>query len=403
MRISVESINFNNINKNLKHLSNEQIVEVIEKYYSDEKIQDILDEYKLSIRPSMLIKTFPTKFVGEKCEKCDNELVVKFKARSNRYQREKVKCLECGHDKNNRFCNCRICTAEQMAIFWEKEQQKKNAVQEKKAKVHTALVRSEGPEILEEDLNLKDILYMSALLRLALSEDMSIIEPPGKVDRILAPKESFVQEIIQTLIDRKIIKVSEKSSLDAFDIRVDEKGEEVVTYQIYNVKYEINMVLEDGDYGALIKRLMYPNPEIFDEEFCYEMWKKIALNESEEYLLYEMRKVGYDFTPGEKTYRVLENLLDHFSTGQIYNIIYRAVAYSTRRYQAKEITKIHAQNSVITSCELQGERAVSENWNLKAFSRRNDVPQSIISEILFNSIMQISTLGFSEVPTKDFR
>lgn len=258
-------------------------------------------------------------------------------------------------------------------------------------------------KILEDNLTLEDRLYMSALLRCSLSEDMSIINPLGKIDRILAPTEKFVQEIIKTLVARKIIKVSRESSLDAFDIRVDETGAEGVTYRIYDAKYEINVISEDGDYGALIKRLMYPNPEIFDEEFCYEMWKKVALKESEEYLLYEMRKVGYNFTPGEKTYRVLENLLDQFSIGQIYNIIYRAVANSTRRYQAKEITKIHAQNSVIASCELQGERAVAENWTLKAYSRRIDVPQSIISEVLFNSIMQISTLGFSEVPTKDFR
>lgn len=403
MRISIESINFNNINKNLKHLSNEQILEVIKKYYSDEKIQDILDEYKISTTPSTLIKTFPTKFVDEKCEKCGCQLVVKFKSKSSMYEKEKVNCLQCGHDKNKRFCNCRLCKAEHKVMFLEKEEQLKKALQEKIEKVQNALESNEVLKILEDNLTLEDRLYMSALLRCSLSEDMSIINPLGKIDRILAPTEKFVQEIIKTLVARKIIKVSRESSLDAFDIRVDETGAEGVTYRIYDAKYEINVISEDGDYGALIKRLMYPNPEIFDEEFCYEMWKKVALKESEEYLLYEMRKVGYNFTPGEKTYRVLENLLDHFSIGQIYNIIYRAVANSTRRYQAKEITKIHAQNSVIASCELQGERAVAENWTLKAYSRRIDVPQSIISEVLFNSIMQISTLGFSEVPTKDFR
>ncbi|GED19907.1 hypothetical protein [Kurthia gibsonii] len=403
MRISIESINFNNINKNLKHLSNEQIVEVIEKYYRNEKIQDILDEYKISTTPSTLIKTFPTKFVDEKCEKCGCQLVVKFKSKSSMYEKEKVNCLQCGHDKNKRFCNCRLCKAEHKVMFLEKEEQLKKALQEKIEKVQNALESNEVLKILEDNLTLEDRLYMSALLRCSLSEDMSIINPLGKIDRILAPTEKFVQEIIKTLVARKIIKVSRESSLDAFDIRVDETGAEGVTYRIYDAKYEINVISEDGDYGALIKRLMYPNPEIFDEEFCYEMWKKVALKESEEYLLYEMRKVGYNFTPGEKTYRVLENLLDQFSIGQIYNIIYRAVANSTRRYQAKEITKIHAQNSVIASCELQGERAVAENWTLKAYSRRIDVPQSIISEVLFNSIMQISTLGFSEVPTKDFR
>ena len=127
MRISIESINFNNINKNLKHLSNEQIVEVIEKYYRNEKIQDILDEYKISTTPSTLIKTFPTKFVDEKCEKCGCQLVVKFKSKSSMYEKEKVNCLQCGHDKNKRFCNCRLCKAEHKVMFLKKEEQLKKA------------------------------------------------------------------------------------------------------------------------------------------------------------------------------------------------------------------------------------------------------------------------------------
>lgn len=406
MQLSIENINFNNLDKNLEHLSKEQILEVIKKYYKDEKIKDILEEYEIPVTPSRLVRIFPTRFVNEECEKCGAQLVVNFESKTNNYMNSKQPyCTECGHSRDAIVCNCTSCKEERMEAHLKAEALRKKAKQEKKEIITNALKGHEEPEILEWNLTEEDRLYISVILRAALSEDMSVIEPLNTVERSrsIAPTEKLQTEIINTLSARDILNVSLKSELDAFDVTVDEIGRNRISYQIYAVKYELNIIPEDGNYSAMIKRLMYPDPELFDEEFCYEMWRKVALNESEQYLLYEMDKVGYNFSPGEKTYRVLEYLLDHFSTAQIYNIIYRAVANSTRRYQAREITKIHAQNSVITSCEKQGEKAVAENWSLKPYGRRSDLPESIISEVLFNSIMQISSLGFSEKPTKNFR
>lgn len=83
-------------------------------------------------------------------------------------------------------------------------------------------------------------------------------------------------------------------------------------------------------------------------------------------------------------------------------IIYRAVANSTVRYQSGKITKIHAQNSVITSCEVQSQRAKAENWELKGYNRIRELKETLISKVLFNSIIGISTLGFYEKPNIKF-
>ncbi|MGR5880031.1 hypothetical protein ACT7DO_19065 [Bacillus pacificus] len=93
---------------------------------------------------------------------------------------------------------------------------------------------------------------------------------------------------------------------------------------------------------------------------------------------------------------MFEHLLEHFSVSQIYGIIYRAVANSTQRYQAGEVTRIHAQNSVITSCEGHGQRAIAQGWKLSYYSRIKDLPESYISQVLYTSVMQIAELGFSE-------
>lgn len=76
----------------------------------------------------------------------------------------------------------------------------------------------------------------------------------------------------------------------------------------------------DLDYDEIIKRLMYPSPELFSSEFCYGIWKKISFYESVQYLLYQMSEVGYSFNPVKKTFAVLEQLLESFSVAHVYNI-----------------------------------------------------------------------------------
>ena len=197
-----------------------------------------------------------------------------------------------------------------------------------------------------------------------------------------------------------------KSNLNDFEIEYLSEDEEQykISYYIYQVYYRLNVIPEDCDYGAMIKRLMYPylSEEQGFADFCYKIWRRVALGECLQYLLYQMRKVGYTFNPGEKTIRVFEELIEHFSVSQIYNIIYRSIANSTQRYQANEITKIHAQNSVITACESYGQRAVTNGWNLTNYSRLKDLPETSISKVIFTSVMRIAELGFTEKPTADF-
>lgn len=393
MQIAIGHINFNDLDPSLKHLSNEQIYEVITKYYDDEKVNNILNDYKILITPSKLVKVFPSVFLKAHCEKCNSQLHGELQSKSSVHMiRTKASCPYCFHKANSRFCDCYFC-----------EQERIELEEEKREIVDAIFINSDVPVVSENDLSLEDRFYMSIILRAALSEDMRIIGPLNEISRKIAPTNQLIKEIMNTLTARNLILISEHSSLDAFVLEIDEEGNRNVSYHGYQVAYKINVISGDGNYYSMIQRLLYPDPESFDVEFCYEKWRQIALNEIEEYLLFEMNKVGYSFNLGKKSYQVFDYLLNHFSTAQIFNIIYRAVANSTRRYQAKEITKIHAQNSVITSCESQGHRAIAEKWTLKPYRRNFALPESIFSEVLFNSIMQISSLGFTEVPTIHFR
>lgn len=406
MEISVEKLDFSNIDERLKHIPNDSIVELIKKYYDGIKVSDLLEEYKINANPSQLYTLFPPLKLEDKCNVCNAHIIYYFKSKtahsyssfSNRMNTTNTECGVCGH-KENSFCNCGFCISERNRIREEEEEKRKKFLAKKKEIIDRVYNEDIWEKVSEMNLGLEERLYLAVIMRSSLSEGGTYIEALNDRIDLLAPTDKFRKELVKTLYKQHILVPHTNSDLNAFDI----SEEDGVSYYIYRVNYRINIEPVDNNYEAMVKRLMYPDSDIFeeDEDFCFTMWKKIALQECLEYLLYRMDKVGYSFNPGEKTITVLEHLLENFSVAQIYNIIYRAIAYSTARYQAGEITKVHAQNSVISSCEKQGERAIAEKWNLKPYDRIKDLPQTLVSEIFFTSILKISELGFMEKPTRD--
>jgi hypothetical protein len=405
----VESINgkenlldFTKIDKRIGHLSHEDIERLIQRYFNGESVTKLLKEYNIKITASQLYTVFPPMISGEECTNCGSNMVYPWGSKTwgDNPRKQQIYCNECGHIKSS-ACSCDACKlAKKLAREAEIEKQKQLLAN--KIEIIKAHFAEDNWELFaEEDLSLEDQVFLSVILRGALAENTEYIEPLQTKLGKLAPSIDFEVEMIKHLEAREIIIPHVSSDPSAFELKEDG---DTVSYKIFGVKYRINIQPSDLDYDAMIKRLMYPNPENFkeDKEFCLEMWKKIALNESLQYLLYQMKKVGYSFNPGEKTIRVFENLLEHFSVSQIYGIIYRAVANSTKRYQSGEVTKIHAQNSVISSCEGHGERALAQGWKLSHYSRLRDLPEPIISKVFFTSILQIAELGFSEKPTINF-
>lgn len=405
MKIIVDNINFSNLDKRISHLTNEQIVNLMERYYEGEKVSKILEEYKIRINVSQLYSIFPPIITNDTCIHCNSDMLKSWssKSRATLTNEDTSYCINCNH-KNSKYCNCDYCEIDKHKKIQEQQESQKELVERKKVAISEFYDESNWTLELERELTLEDRLYLAVLLRSSLSENTLYIEALEPLKNTLAPTKEFEVEIIKTLTSRKIIVPHALSDIDAFEIENADKNDFQIMYGIYKVRYRINVEPEDLDYNAMIKRLLYPdfNNEDTFQVFCYEMWKKLALSECLNYLLYQMKKVGYSFNPGDKTIRVFENLLEHFSISQIYGIIYSAVAKSTQRYQAKEITKIHAQNSVISSCENYGQRALAQGWILANYSRIKDLPETYISFILFTSIMQIDELGFSEKPTPNF-
>ncbi len=79
----MENIDFSNLDKRIAHVKEEQIVELMQKYYEGEKVSKILDEYKIEISVSQLYSLFPPAITDEKCIHCESSMVKSWESKSS--------------------------------------------------------------------------------------------------------------------------------------------------------------------------------------------------------------------------------------------------------------------------------------------------------------------------------
>ncbi|MDR7079737.1 hypothetical protein J2Y03_004795 [Neobacillus niacini] len=375
----------------LEHLTEEQLERLINEYYEGANIKQLITKFEIKLIPSRLVQEFPPVVLEAECIYCGTKLIQTYQSRNTSNILSSPICPNCGHQKEE-FCPCNTCNEyRKLKLEWENKR--------KSNLILNIYLPNEETMFPEEELTLIELLYLAVLLRAGLDESMEYILPVKEYKNKLGPTDDIQNEIVLSLTNRQIIRPHISSPISAF--KDDENFPS--TYYVYHVRYALNIKPIDSDIKSLIHRLMHPVSDIFikDKDFCFEMWKKISQGEVLEYLLYSMEKVKFSFSPGEKTLAVIDGLLESFSVSQIYNIIYRSIANATKYYQETGISRNHAANLVVTNCQRSGEKAIAEGWKIKPYGRDFYCPQSILSELFFNRILNIGILGFDLPPTID--
>lgn len=389
------------IHEKLRHLTMLQIESLMNKYYNGVKASDIIKEYNIDTTSSKLYTLFPPIICEDIiCPVC-NEPMYKERDSKSSYSWNKKKpfCAICGHT-DEIICKCNYCIAEREKVRKLNEERKVRILQEKREKIKKVYDLNIVP-VNYSELNFREKVFLGALLRTSLSEDMEVILPLNDAERELAPTIGYIKEILSYLIGRGIISVDSNSSIDAFLDSNEEKDIEFPNvYYITMVKYRINIVGDEEIKNILSKII---NPKSFsdaDKEDALNIWKEIALEECIEYFEYQMKSVRFDFNIGEKTIAIFKDLLENFSVSQIYGIIYKSVANATKYYQESSVSKKQAANSVIGGCQRYAERAMINNWELAKYSRIKELPQSMISEFFFDRVIGVGSLGFNMPPSE---
>ena len=272
------------IQEKLRHLTMLQIESLMNKYYNGVKASDIIKEYNIDTTSSKLYTLFPPIICEDIiCPVC-NEPMYKERDSKSSYSWNKKKpfCAICGHT-DEIICKCNYCIAEREKVRKLNEERKVRILQEKREKIKKVYDLNIVP-VNYSELNFREKVFLGALLRTSLSEDMEVILPLNDAERELAPTIGYIKEILSYLIGRGVVSVDSNSSIDAFLDSNEEKDIEFPNvYYITMVKYRINIV-GDEDIKNILSKII--NPKSFsdaDKEDALNIWKEIALEECIEY------------------------------------------------------------------------------------------------------------------------
>ena len=247
-----------------------------------------------------------------------------------------------------------------------------------------------------QELSLEDAVYLLSFIRATGSEDFSYFGPLEHTTNKLSPLASYDYEIISHLCGKYIF-FHPDSSPEAFEF-VD--GEPLSGYT-YKVKW---LLLTGKDIektrqaitaieNAFRTQEDWP-PKWHEQKLA--LWKKVALEECLEYFKLVLEEHHLPFKPGEKTELTITNLLEQFSTAQVCSMIWSSVKNAVAFNVRQQVTKIHAANTVIGRMQSYAERAIAEGWTVKPSHRDFRCPQSIVSQVLFNTALKIGDKGFFE-------
>lgn len=377
-----------NMNKTLAHLSSEKIQTLMQRYYDGETVSKLLKEYDISVHASELYKLFPPEiFYNYTCEYCGNYLVTnrpsKMSIKKSRYESD-LYCPVCGHRPYIMDCDCKNCT------------EKKNLLLKQKLEKIKLVYSQEKEPIDFNDITFENKVFLGALCRSLLKENLYEIKSYFNSNVLLTPDDTLSKKVYLNLFKSNIISVSPTSPLEAFDETDDNFPN---TFYIYKVNYYLNLKFP-SDKHDLFMDILNPNyykTELADE--AYLLWNEIAISECIQYLQYQLKNSGFYFNPGNKTYKNFEIILKDFSVSQIYGIIWKSVANISKLYLEKRMNKIHAANAIVSSCLRYAEQAKLNGWNLKFYNRIPDLPQSELSAFYFNKVLGIGDMGFKVPPT----
>jgi hypothetical protein len=252
-----------------------------------------------------------------------------------------------------------------------------------------------GP-VEPDSFSFEDAVYLTSLARFGASEDLSFIRSLDDTPGTLSPTKEYDLEIIKLLYEHKLIFIHPDSSPDAFVER------NLKSFYIAKVTWLPPLGNDSNDPRQIVTQIetMFRTmtwPNHWNTQWV-ALWKKVALNECLQYLQVVMSEHGFSFNPGEKTLLVLNNLLEEFSVSQAYNLIWRAAKDAAAFYIREHVSKEHAANTVVGSIQRQFERARAEGWKIKPYGRDRRCPQSMVSQVLFNTALPLGDDGFNKPP-----
>lgn len=379
----------------LSHLSESELKALKERYYGPGTVKQLVEEYDLNIRPGDLYKHFPETETDKSCPHCGGVIMQRPISKSEasyRYGENRgMHCSICEHILN-RNCRCSGCL--------NAAQKKRDDERKKRIEVLTKFVDKRAPEKVEiETASTIDRIYLGALLRSLLDENLETIYSLNELYSDFAPYYKFEHQILKDLEEKRFIKIDLDNCSSEFQVDIISEDRAELIYDYRRLVYKVNFYSKNLSQEEVIDSLINPESQIPQGDLL-EIWKLISLNECYEYLNYTVGalfNIGHECGP--KAELIFSDLLGKYSTAQIFNIIYSRGNYALRFKTEKRVNSMHAANSILTMIVNYSERVAVEKWELKNYSRPSDHQETILSKFFFGRILKIGDKSFLTPPS----
>jgi len=363
----------------LNHLSFEEIENLKSEYYSGENTKGLTFKYSIDIAPSSLFRTFPlVKTENIKCKYCKNTMYFIPPAKANKNRRAYI-CTDCQHEERTSGCRCKKCLY-QKAIDTE-DDRRKISLRSKKNKEIILTVKEYTNAPILSMINIRERLYLGALLRVHLHHDCLLIDLNNNSAQNYAPTVEYRDKILAKLLEKNIIV--------PYRINKNESTEILEKY-VQGELYDICISDIDKNKRELVTELMYPDNDALPYSYqnIFILQEEIQINEGIEYMMLIIKKFNFYTFDVEEKYRILfSQILKKYSLGQLFNFIYATIkdqaAYSKEQCQQGYIP---VANYVYKRISNRFNRAQSLGWNITSHSRIYGAEETELSKLISGAL-----------------
>lgn len=378
----------------LSHLTEDQIEELMDRYYRGENVYKLLEQFKVNCHPSRLWSTFPKKPVEAECRVCGAPLYVLRRSRTWKYYcgSETSQCEQCGHHEG-RKCDCPACRDARDREAQLVEMREKERV----AEFCSQTWQYERREVIVGDLSLTTAVALVALVRSGGWDKDESVLPWGSAGAPFSPAVvDYRRDLADMLIAAGLVAPSPLSNSEAFLYFADgEPGwcPEMVKWVILHPAPSrlVREIVETAESPDWPERWIQDVPNLWHSLAAAECWEFCALS---------MRKRGLPM-PGSVALReLIDGLLRHFSVSHCCQVLWSGAARATDSMARRNLTRQHAANYMIGACQRMADRARAEGWDLKGFNRNYELSRSEMSHVLHDVFLQHGEDGFFRCPAK---
>jgi hypothetical protein len=251
------------------------------------------------------------------------------------------------------------------------------------------------------DISLDDAVYLVAIFKASGCKQPNFILPlagtmKNGFPNPATPGSHFTLEIIVHLFKSGIIGISHQSSLEAFEWNEDNT---IKTYFSDLVIWRIAQSLS-GNHLIEDIRATWRDPHLPSHWWSgvMRLWLLISKHECIEYLKHELKKYKLPVNLPNRAFKIIEEGLFVFGPPKLFNLIWRSGKDAAAKLREKQesMSIEQAADYCLDRLEYLIERYRHETDEVLAFGRT--FARSVISEVLFDTVLKIGEAGFEGVP-----